>query len=116
MPFSFAEGVRCVNPQKVVREKVKELLDLPNVGKASAGDLRLLGIHSPDQLIGKCPYTMYRELCRITQIVHDPCVIDVFMSVTDFMNGAPPLPWWDYTKARKQNVAEGKWSLLHSET
>ena len=32
---------------------------------------------------------------------HDPCVLDVFMSITRFMDGDPPRPWWDYTAERK---------------
>jgi len=38
---------------------------------------------------------------------HDPCVIDVFISVTSFMNGSDPEPWWAFTAERKsvQNLA-----------
>jgi hypothetical protein len=91
-----------MNPNKVVREKVKTLLDLPNIGKASATDLVLLDIHTPQDLIGKCPYAMHAELCIITGVRHDPCVIDVFISVTKFMSGEAAKPWWFYTQERKE--------------
>jgi len=39
---------------------------LPNIGKAMAGDLRLLGINHPRQLIGKDPFELHRELCPKT--------------------------------------------------
>jgi hypothetical protein len=96
-----------MNPQKVDRARVKNLTDLPNVGKATADDLRLLGFHSPDQITGECPFEMYRRLCTKTGMRHDPCVIDVFMSVTEFLKGGPSRPWWEFTKTRK-TAALGK--------
>ena len=57
-----------------------------------ARDLQLIGISRPEQLIGRSPLEMYRDLCRITETVQDPCVIDVFMSVTSFMSGGEPRP------------------------
>lgn len=90
-----------MNPAKVNRANVVNLTDLPNVGKASAADLRLLGIETPDQLIGRCPFEMFESLCAKTAIRHDPCVIDVFMSITRFMAGEDARVWWDYTNARK---------------
>jgi hypothetical protein len=54
------------------------------------------------------PFAMiYRRLCEKTGTRHDPCVIDVFMSVTEFLKGGTPRPWWDFTEARK-NIALGK--------
>lgn len=90
-----------MNPSKVSRENLKKLTDLPNIGQASAKDLNLLGIYQAEQLIGKCPYEMYNSLCSLTGERHDPCVIDVFISITRFMNGEKPLSWWKYTAERK---------------
>lgn len=78
------------------------LTDLPNIGKAIAADLRLLGIYEPRQLVGQCPFEMYTKLCEKTAMQHDPCVIDVFMSVVRFMNGEEPRSWWTYTEERKR--------------
>lgn len=94
-----------MNPHKVDRANVRQLTDLPNVGKAFAGDLHLLGIHSPAQLTGADPFALYERLCRLTGQRQDPCVIDTFMSITDFMNGQPPRPWWEFTAARKKALA-----------
>lgn len=90
-----------MNPKKVIREHVKTLTDLPNIGPASAKDLRLIGIAKPEQLIGACPYKLYQQLCKVTAAHHDPCVLDVFISITRFMNGEPPRPWWEFTAERK---------------
>lgn len=93
-----------MNPAKVVRAKVKQLTDLPNIGKACAADLHLLGIETPVQLLGKNPYDMYQTLCDKTGQQHDPCMLDVFISITRFMAGDDPKPWWFYTEERKQTL------------
>ncbi|MCA6216228.1 helix-hairpin-helix domain-containing protein [Ideonella sp. B7] len=90
-----------MSPNKVDRTKVRKLTDLPNVGKAMAEDLRLLGFSSPEQIAGACPFEMYHRLGVITAMRHDPCVMDVFMSITTFLNGGPSRPWWEFTEARK---------------
>lgn len=96
-----------MSPHKVDRARVKQLTDLPNVGKATADDLRLLGFHSPESLAGECPFEMYERLCQKTGHHHDPCVIDIFMSITYFMKGEPPCPWWEFTEARKNTLTGG---------
>ncbi len=90
-----------MNPKKVVREKVKKLTDLPNIGPSLAEDLSLIGIETPEQLQGKEAFELYEELCKKTGAKHDPCVLDVFISITDFINGGEPKVWWDYTAQRK---------------
>lgn len=71
-----------MNPSKAERNRVKKLTDFLNIGRATASDLRLLGIQEPDQLVGMCPYEMFERLCEKTASRHDPCVIDVFISIT----------------------------------
>lgn len=90
-----------MNPAKVVRERVKALTDLPNIGRAMAEDLRLLGIDKPEQLKGRDPYVLYQELSLATGQRQDPCVLDTFISITRFMAGGEALPWWAYTAERK---------------
>lgn len=90
-----------MNPAKVVRERVKALTDLPNIGRAMAEDLRLLGIDQPAQLRGRDPYALYGELCVATGQRQDPCVLDTFISITRFMDGDEARPWWTYTAERK---------------
>lgn len=95
-----------MNPTKVKREKLKALTDLPNIGKAGAGDLRCLGYQTPADLVGADPLEMYERLCAATGTVHDPCVLDVFISVTRFLSGEEPQAWWHYTDQRKQMLSE----------
>ncbi|HMO13820.1 MAG TPA: helix-hairpin-helix domain-containing protein [Pirellulaceae bacterium] len=96
-----------MHPSKVNRRQVKCWTDLPNVGKATALVLKQLGIQEPSDLVGKDPFDMFSELCRITGQIHDPCVIDVFMSITRYMSGDQPRAWWEYTAERKRILASG---------
>ena len=83
------------------RNQYKRLEQVPNIGPAMAGDLRLVGVAHPQDLPGKDPYAMFDELCRKTGKHMDPCVLDVFISAVRFMEGAPKRPWWHYTAERK---------------
>ncbi len=100
-----------MNPNKVNRSELKALTDLPNIGRAGAADLQLLGIFTPMQLIGCCPFEMYERLCLLTAVRHDPCVIDVFISVTRFVAGDTPMPWWAYTAERKSHMSTAMGSV-----
>lgn len=80
------------------------LADMANVGPATLGDLKLLGIHRVAQLAKLQPgdaFVLWRKLGRLTGTMHDPCVIDVFMSVISQAHGKKPCPWWHFTKQRK---------------
>lgn len=95
-----------MNPKKVDRKHLLALTDLPNVGSACEKDLRMIGIRVPAHLRGRDAYDMYAQLCMKTGVMHDPCVIDVFLSITHFMAGEPARPWWDFTAERKEHLAE----------
>lgn len=62
------------------RSHIKNLEDLPNVGKAAAADFRLLGITDAAQLRGENPFNLYQRLCHLTGQRHDPCVLDVMIA------------------------------------
>ena len=90
-------------PKKTFKN-VKDLEDLPNIGKSIAGDLRRLGIHEPEDLRGKDAFVLYNTLCSVSGKRQDPCVIDVFMSAISFVNGGKAKPWWYYTEERKKRL------------
>ncbi len=74
---------------------------LPNIGPSLAADLRALGILHPRELATRDPFVLYQALCTYTGRRQDPCVLDTFMAITDFMRSAPAAPWWTYTAQRK---------------
>lgn len=94
-----------MNPAKVDRRRLNTLTDLPNIGPATAADLRFLGIETPEQLAGQCPFALYRRLCRDTGIRHDPCTLDVFMAAIRFLDGEPARAWWTFSELRKRAMA-----------
>lgn len=89
-------------PKAASAAECQVLEQLPNVGPAMAGDLRLLGIQHPAELRGRDAFALYRALERATGQRQDPCVLDTFMAIIDFMQGAEPKPWWAYTAVRKR--------------
>lgn len=89
-------------PKAASADECHALEQLPNVGPAMVRDLRLLGIHQPAELRGRDAYALYRQLERATGRQQDPCVLDTFMAIVDFMHGAAPQPWYAYTAQRKQ--------------
>jgi hypothetical protein len=95
-----------MHPSKVNRTHLSKLTDLPNIGPAGAKDLLLLGVQTPEQLIGMSPLQMYQDLCLLTGQRHDPCVLDVFISVVRFMQGETAQAWWCYTEERKTNYPD----------
>lgn len=81
---------------------VRRFQDIPNVGPAMEHDFRLLGFTKPTDLKTQDAYRLFKRLGTKTGVRPDPCVLDTYLAVIDFMNGAPPRPWWHYTKKRKQ--------------
>jgi hypothetical protein len=101
-----------VGMKSISREEVKRLEDLPNVGRAVAADLRLLGLSQPHDLLGVDPYELYTRLQKITGKRHDPCMLDTFMAVSHFMKTGEALAWHAFTEQRKR-LYPAKLLLLH---
>jgi hypothetical protein len=89
------------SPKAASAAECQHLEQLPNIGPALAADLRRLGITHPSELRSRDPFVLYQALCAKTGRRQDPCVLDTFMAATDFMRGAAPTPWWQYTAQRK---------------
>lgn len=86
--------------------EVKAFTDIPNVGKAMAEDFRQLGFTTPHALAGQDALALYRRLCALTKARQDPCVLDTFLAVVDFMDGGRARPWWDFTAGRKKRFPD----------
>jgi len=93
----------ALNEKRIHFDKFESI---PNVGMAIASKLRRLGFKSPADLAGQDPFIMYRNLCKLTNKRHDPCLLDVFISAVSFCNGNPPKPWWKYTAERKAKLGK----------
>jgi hypothetical protein len=87
------------------RSTLTELEQIPNVGPAVAGYLRRAGVADPQALVGRDPYEIFDELCRVAGQRFDPCLLDTFIAAVRFMGGEPAKPWWAYTAQRKRELA-----------
>lgn len=88
-------------PKATCAAEVRQLTDIPNIGKAAAADLVGLGITTPADVKRMDPWQAYDALRDPMGHRHDPCVLDTFMAAHDFMNGGPAQPWWHFTPRRK---------------
>jgi hypothetical protein len=84
----------------------ESLEQIPNIGSAMADDLRRIGIAEPAQLAEADALDLYRRVCEDRGTRVDPCVLDTLLAATDFMRGAAPAPWWQYTVARKARYGQ----------
>ena len=101
LPAALHFGAR-IKPRKAAFARECDTFEqLPNVGPAVAADLRALGLQHPRELAHRDPFVLYQALCAHCGRRQDPCVLDTFMAITDFMRGAAPAPWWTYTAQRK---------------
>ena len=91
--------------KNVDRDKVVRLVDLPNVGEAIGRDLVRIGVTEPGQFVGADAYEMHDRLCEVLGFVQDYCVIDVYLSAIDFMEGGEAKKWWAFTAERKRVMA-----------
>lgn len=105
-PSSQSEGRGKAAPRPPAKARHADecmwLEQLPNIGPSLAADLRRIGIHTPHDLREADGLQLYQRLCQATGQRQDPCVLDTFLAITDFMRGAPAAPWWTYTAGRKQ--------------
>ena len=78
------------------------LQTIPNIGKATASDLRRLGIQTPKDLSGRNPRALYARLCHLDGERHDPCVEDVFAAAIHFVNTGEARRWWEFSRQRQR--------------
>jgi pathogenicity locus Cdd1 protein len=81
-----------------------ELQTIPNVGPAVARKLARLDIACVADLRGRDGEELFERLCALDACRHDPCLLDTFVAVVDYVDGAPARPWWEYSRERKAHV------------
>ena len=59
-------------------KSLKNLQEIPGVGKSIANDLFLLGYRSVPDLKNENPESIYDHLCEITNSKQDKCLLYVF--------------------------------------
>ncbi len=82
--------------------KKNELGELRNIGKAMLQDFKLLGIASIKQLARCNADKLYARIQALTNTRHDRCVWDTYAAAIHQAKTGEALPWWDFTKVRKE--------------
>jgi nucleotidyltransferase/DNA polymerase involved in DNA repair len=82
-----------------------ELSQLRNIGKAMRADFELLGIRTVKQLAKCTADELYERIQNLTRTRHDPCVWDTYAAAIHQAKTGEALPWWEFTKVRKQRQA-----------
>jgi len=87
----------------------RTLLDLDGIGPAMLEDLRRLGVHHVAALARRDGDALYDQLCRLTGLRQDPCVLDTFRCAVAQARdpGLPPAQrqWWWWSRQRKAAAA-----------
>ena len=85
---------------QVPRDVIRELSQIPGVGRAMAADLYLLGFHRVADLETADPEAMYQALNRLIGVPVDRCVLYVFRCCVYFASHPAPEPellkWWNW--------------------
>lgn len=83
-----------------MKASLKELLQIPGVGKSIALDLYKLGVRSIEDLRGKDPQVFYDKLCKQTGQKLDKCLLYTFRCAVYFASNTKPDPellkWWNW--------------------
>jgi hypothetical protein len=87
-------------------DRLKELMQIPGVGRSMASDLMRLGITSIHDLQGKDPEALYERSNALAGKTQDRCLLYIFRCAVYFANTKPEkqnpekLKWWNW-KDRK---------------
>ena len=95
-----------MSPAKVCRDHLRKLTDRPNVGPRIAGLLDAAGVDQPEDLRAWDGYALYQAMCASQSTRLDPCVLDVCLSTTRFVQGEAPRSWWTFTAERKERYPD----------
>ncbi|GAA5181358.1 helix-hairpin-helix domain-containing protein [Niveibacterium umoris] len=87
-------------PAALPRDVAAELLRIPGIGRAMAGDLHALGIRRVADLVEADPQVLYERLCRLSGARQDPCVLYTFRCAVYFSRHTAHDPellkWWNW--------------------
>lgn len=101
-------------PPKIVSgDQLKELMEIPGVGKSIATDLLRIGIKSVADLKGKSPQALYDESNALAGTVQDRCLLYTFRCAVYYANTVgkkrdpEKLKWWNW-KDKKKTLLSGR--------
>ncbi len=81
---------------------IKNLRQIPGVGKSIAGDLINIGIRTVEDLKGRDPHDLYRDSNELAGTIQDRCLLYVFRCAVYYANTEKDqledekLKWWNW--------------------
>lgn len=82
------------------QSSLKDLEQIPGVGKKIAQDMRNIGIHSLSQLEGQDPEQLYQKLCDFKAGPVDRCMLYVLRCAVYYASNTKHDPqllkWWNW--------------------
>lgn len=97
----------------IMGTSIKELMQIPGVGKSIARDFLKIGIKSVRDLRGKNPEILYDLINRKVGIVQDRCLLyvlrcAVYYSSTERSRHDPDkLKWWNWSDPKMSGEIRG---------
>ncbi len=83
---------------KKINPVIKDLMQIPGVGKSIARDLMNIGINSVKDLKGKNPEYLYNKSNKFTGAVQDKCLLYTFRCAVYYASNKKydpeKLKWW----------------------
>ena len=99
--------LKTLNPQS---SALKDLQQIPGVGKSIANDLWNIGIHAVSDLKGRDPDDLYNAVCDQVGIRVDRCLLYTFRCAVYYASNeqhdAELLKWWNW-KDRANALHQG---------
>lgn len=82
------------------KEQIKELMQIPGVGKSIANDLINIGITKVSHLKDKSPEKIYKKSNDYAGVVQDRCLLYVFRCAVYYASNneydTEKLKWWNW--------------------
>jgi len=91
-----------VMPSVIKEQAIKELRQIPGVGKSIANDLWEIGITDVASLKGQDPQQLYERSNAVAGMVQDRCLLYVFRCAVYYAGTPAPqrepekLKWWNW--------------------
>ena len=86
--------------KRISKKELQKLTVIPGVGPAMAADLYLLGVQEVSQLKSRKPEKLYKNLCKLSGMPVDRCVLYVFRCAVYFAthqhHDPNKLKWWNW--------------------
>ena len=87
-------------PEKNKASVIRELMQIPGVGKSIANDLYNISIRSLEDLKNQSPEALYHLSNQYAGVVQDRCLLYVFRCAVYYVSEKKPvsekLKWWNW--------------------